>query len=308
MTTQDLKQAIHKLKQQKDAIILGHYYAPAEVQDIADFLGDSLALSHEAAKAEASTILFAGVHFMAETAAILCPSKRILTPTEYAGCSLAEGITAEGLRAWHEKNPTGLVISYVNTTAAVKAETDYCCTSSNALKIVASLPEDIPILFGPDRNLGAYISQKLGRELELWDAACFVHERIDEASILRAAETYPEADILIHPESSGASAKSVLSHPRCFMYSTSGILQHIKESPKQTFIVATEPGVLYQAHKLAPKKTLIALQPQNRCHYMQQGGLWEIYEALRDDKYVVTVPEEIRSRALLSIQRMMSVK
>ena len=200
MQTKDILKEIELLKKERNAIILAHYYARPEVQDIADYIGDSLGLSRQAADTEADTILFCGVHFMAETASIISPQKTILTPTKYAGCSLAEGASAEGLRRWKEQNPDGLIVSYVNTAAEVKAWTDYCCTSSNALKVVESLPRDRKILFGPDRNLGAYISRKTGREMELWNASCFVHERITEESILEAMELYPAADILIHPE------------------------------------------------------------------------------------------------------------
>lgn len=305
MDRHELSEMIDKLKKKKNAVILAHYYAPAEVQDIADYLGDSLGLSRQAAKTDADVILFCGVHFMAETASIISPDKKILTPTLYAGCTLAEGANGEGLKKWKDANPNGIVVSYVNTTADVKAHTDYCCTSSNALKVVESLPKDCPILFGPDRNLGAYINAKTGRDMELWDACCFVHNRIDEESILAAANNYPQADILIHPESKGAYAAKVLEHPRCFMYSTAGILKHAKESDKKQFIIATEPETLHQLKKQNPDKEFIAIQKESRCHYMKQGGLWEIYESLLYERYEVKVPEDIRQKALLPIERML---
>ncbi|SUB88644.1 Quinolinate synthase A [Porphyromonas macacae] len=305
MKKEEIIAEIARLKKEKNVLILAHYYARPEVQDIADFIGDSLQLSRQAAETQADIILFCGVHFMAETAAVLSPYKKVLAPTKYAGCSLAEGADAEGLRRWHEKNPTGLVVSYVNTTAAVKAETDYCVTSSNALEIVKSLPAGVPVLFGPDRNLGAYIAKETGRKMELWDACCFVHERIDTESIEAALYAYPEADVLIHPESKGANDVSVMNHPRCFMYSTAGILAHASRSSKQQFVIATEPETLHLLKKQNPGKEFIAIQPENRCHYMKQAGLWEVLEALREEKYRVTVPDEIRERALISLERML---
>lgn len=307
MQTKDILKEIELLKKERNAIILAHYYARPEVQDIADYIGDSLGLSRQAADTEADTILFCGVHFMAETASIISPQKTILTPTKYAGCSLAEGASAEGLCRWKEQNPDGLIVSYVNTTAEVKAWTDYCCTSSNALKVVESLPRDRKILFGPDRNLGAYISRKTGREMELWNASCFVHERITEESILEAMELYPDADILIHPESEGSHSPRVLSSDRCFMYSTAGILSHARESDKKMFVIATEPETLHVLRKENPGKTFIAIQPDNRCFHMKQTGLWEVLEALRHNRYEVKVPAEIREKALLSIERMLAV-
>ena len=307
MQTKEIIREIERLKKEKNAIILAHYYARPEVQDIADYIGDSLGLSRQAAETQADVILFCGVHFMAETASIISPDKMILTPTEYAGCSLAEGASAEGLRKWKEKNPDGLVVSYVNTTAEVKAWTDYCCTSSNALKVVESLPKDKKILFGPDRNLGAYIREKTGRDMELWDAACFVHERITTDAILEALELYPDADILIHPESAGAHSQEVLTNERCFMYSTAGILKHARESDKKQFVIATEPEILHFLHKENTDKTFIPIQPENRCFHMKQSGLWEVLEALRLNRYEVKVSADIREKALLSIERMMAI-
>lgn len=307
MQKKDIIFEIQRLKEEKNAIILAHYYSLPEVQDIADFLGDSLALSRQAAETEADTILFCGVHFMAETAAIISPQKKVLTPTRYAGCSLAEGASAAGLKEWKDKNPDGVIVSYVNTTAEVKAYTDYCCTSSNALKVIKSIPADKKILFGPDRNLGAYIIEATGRKMELWNAACFVHDRIDEESLLEALELHPYADLLIHPESAGAASKAILNSPRAFAYSTSGILEHAKKSDKKQFIIATEPEILHQLRKASPDKEFLAIQPNNRCHYMKQGGLWEVYEALKNKAYVVVVPEDIRKRAILSIERMLAI-
>lgn len=305
MKTSELTARIEQLKQEKNVVLLAHYYARPEVQDIADFIGDSLQLARRAAETKADVILFCGVHFMAETAAILSPDKLVLSPTPYAGCSLAEGVTAEDLRRWKASHPGGLVVSYVNTTAEVKSETDYCVTSSNALDVVSKLPSDKPILFGPDRNLGAYISSVTGRKMDLWNACCFVHDRIDASSLLEMAETYPDADVLIHPESLGATYEEVLKHPRCFMYSTSGILSHAAKSDKKTFIIATEPGVLHLLKKNNPDKTFIPVQPGNVCYHMKEAGLYEVYEALEKEQYVVKVPKEIREKALIPLERML---
>lgn len=307
MNTDQLKAEIKRLKQEKNVLILSHYYARPEVQDIADYIGDSLGLSRQAAHTDADIILFCGVHFMAETASIISPNKKILSPTGYAGCSLAEGMMADDIRVWKKDHPQGIVVSYVNTTAEVKSETDYCCTSSNALKVVQSLPKDKPILFGPDRNLGAYISRVTGRAMDIWQGACFVHDRIDEQSILQAVKDYPEADILIHPESLGAHSEEVLSSGRCFMYSTAGILDHARKSSKKQFVIATEPDTLHILRKECPHKTFIALQPESICHYMKQGGLWEVKEALEKEQYEVKVPESLRARAYIPIERMLNI-
>lgn len=305
MTNQQLISKIEQLKRDKNVVILAHYYARPEVQDIADFIGDSLQLARQAATTQADIILFCGVHFMAETAAILSPTKKVLSPTPYAGCSLAEGVTAEDLRKWKSDHPGGLVVSYVNTTAEVKSETDYCVTSSNALEVVERLPKDKPILFGPDKNLGTYIARKLHRDMDIWKACCFVHDRIDEDSLLDMAEQYPDADILIHPESLGATSDKVLNHPRCFMYSTSGILSHAAKSNKKRFVIATEPGVMHLLRKNSPEKEFIPVQPSNLCYHMKEAGLFEVYEALNKEQYVVTVPEDIRKKAELPLNRML---
>lgn len=305
MDTEKIISEINKLKKEKNVLLLAHYYSRSEVQDVADFIGDSLQLSRKAASTDADIILFCGVHFMAETAAILCPNKKVLAPVEYAGCTLAEGVQAEKLAQWHQKNPNGLVVSYVNTTAEVKAETDYCVTSSNALTVVENLPKDVPILFGPDRNLGAYISKKTGRDMQIWDACCFVHDRIDTESLLEAIEQHPNADILIHPESKGSTTDEIIYHPNTYIYSTSGLLNHAKKSSKNEFVVATEPGILHLLQRENPDKTFIAIQPTSICHHMKMTGIWEVLESLREEKYEVRVPEEIRQKALISLERML---
>lgn len=306
MTNQQLISEIERLKRDKNVVILAHYYARPEIQDLADFVGDSLQLARQAATTTADIILFCGVHFMAETAAILSPEKKVLSPTPYAGCSLAEGVTASDLRKWKSDHPGGLVVSYVNTTAEVKSETDYCVTSSNALEVVESLPSDKPILFGPDKNLGTYIARKLGRDMDIWNACCFVHDRIDADTLLEMASQYPDADVLIHPESLGATSDKILNHPRCFMYSTSGILSHAHKSSKNSFVIATEPGVMHLLKRENPTKTFIPVQPDNLCYHMKEAGLFEVYEALQKEQYVVEVPEFIRKRAILPLERMLA--
>ena len=213
MTQTEIIDRIKQLKKEKNAIILAHYYTRPEVQDIADYLGDSLGLSQMAGTTEADIIVFCGVHFMAETASIISPNKKVLIPAEGAGCSLAEGVAGYDLREWKKANPDGLIVSYVNTTAEVKAYTDYCCTSSNALKIVQSLPKDKKILFVPDKNLGAYIQKVTGREMEIWNGDCCVHDKIDTQMVLDKLEEYPDADVLIHPESSCSHDDRILSSP-----------------------------------------------------------------------------------------------
>ncbi|MDO4692381.1 MAG: quinolinate synthase NadA [Porphyromonadaceae bacterium] len=304
---QTLYEEIEQLKQERNAVILSHYYARPEVQAAADFLGDSLALSQQAGTTEAEVIVFCGVHFMAETAAIISPDKTVLIPAEHAGCTLAESVTAEELAAWRREHPNGLVVSYVNTSAAVKAETDYCVTSSNALKVVASLTTDVPILFGPDKNLGAYIMKKTGREMELWQGDCYVHRHITLDLVKEFLERYPESDLLIHPESVAAMDEYVLQHPRCFIGSTSLILEHPARSQRKSFVIATEQGILAELAKRYPDLEFIPIITEQYCEYMKQTTLEGLRDALKYMQYRVTVPENIRQRALLPIERMLAV-
>lgn len=310
MNTTDtaLYQEIAQLKQERNAVILAHYYARPEVQAAADFLGDSLALSQMAATTQAETILFCGVHFMAETAAIISPEKRVLIPVENAGCTLAESVSAAGLATWRKYHPDGIVVSYVNTSAAVKAETDYCVTSANALKVVSSLPDDVPILFGPDRNLGAYIMQRLGREMELWQGDCYVHRHITKEVVEASLNAYPEADILIHPESVVCGDPEILAHPRCFVGSTSGILEHPAKVNKKQFVIATEPEAIVALAKRYPDCEFVPIAPEHRCEYMKLTTLTDMRDALLYMRHQVTVDEEISRRALLPIQRMLAIK
>ena len=270
MTQTEIIDRIKQLKKEKNAIILAHYYTRPEVQDIADYLGDSLGLSQMAGTTEADIIVFCGVHFMAETASIISPNKKVLIPAEGAGCSLAEGVAGYDLREWKKANPDGLIVSYVNTTAEVKAYTDYCCTSSNALKIVQSLPKDKKILFVPDKNLGAYIQKVTGREMEIWNGDCCVHDKINTQMVLDKLEEYPDADVLIHPESSCSHDDRILNHPRAFMYSTAGIIKHAKESLKQRFIIATELETIHKLQADNPTKEFIPIHPKTICGQMKK--------------------------------------
>lgn len=302
-----LYEEIDALKKEHNAVVLAHYYARPEVQAAADFLGDSLALSQKAGTTDADIIVFCGVHFMAETASIISPQKKVLIPAQNAGCTLAESATAAGLATWKKYHPDGLVVSYVNTSAEVKAETDYCVTSSNALKVIESLPKDCPILFGPDRNLGAYIMQKTGRTMELWQGDCYVHRHITTELIQSFLEQYPDADVLIHPESVACNDDAILAHPRCFVGSTSGILEHPQRSNKSLFVIATEAEAIVELARRYPDRTFIPIAPEHRCEYMKLTTLEDLRDALKYMRYEVTVPEEIRAKALLPIQRMLSI-
>ena len=307
MTQTEIIQRIEELKKEKHAVILAHYYTRPEVQDVADYLGDSLGLSQEAEKTDADIIVFCGVHFMAETAAIISPQKKVLIPARHAGCSLAESITGYDLKKWKEANPDGIVVSYVNTTAEVKAWTDICCTSANALKVVESLPHNQKILFVPDRNLGAWIMKETGRMLELWEGDCCVHARITGDMVLEKNREYPDADILIHPESECSHDDRILAMPQAYMYSTAGIIKHSKNSPKKQFIIATELETLHKLRKDNPDKEFIPIHPQTLCGQMKKVTLENVLEALEKEQYTVTVPEDIRKRALAPIEKMMKI-
>ena len=282
MTNTEIIDRIRQLKKEKNAVILAHYYTRPEVQDIADYLGDSLGLSQEAGKTDARIIVFCGVHFMAETAAIISPDKKILIPALGAGCSLAESITGYELREWKKANPDGIIVSYVNTTAEVKAWTDICCTSANALKVVQSIPPDRKILFVPDKNLGAWIRKVTGREMELWHGDCCVHERITTDMILEKSRDYPQADILIHPES------------HC--------------SHDEAIIIATEIETIHKLKNDNPDKEFIPVHPKTICGQMKKVTLESVQEALEKEQYVVEVAEDIRQRAWAPIERMLQIK
>lgn len=308
MTKQELIQEIARLKKEKNAIVLAHYYSNPDVQDIADFLGDSLELSRKAGTTDADMIVFAGVHFMAETAALISPDKKVLVPALGAGCSLADSVTGSDLAKWKSENPDGVIVSYVNTTAEVKNYTDICCTSANALSVVQSLPADAKVYFVPDKNLGGYIVKSTGRQMELYNGCCKVHEQVTSQMILNKIAEYPEADILIHPECPCSSDPAILNNPACYMYSTSGILRHATESSKKQFVIATEVGTLHKLQKDNPDKEFIPVSDKIVCGYMKMSTLQAVYEALRDEKYEVKIPAEISERALEPIVRMMNLK
>ena len=303
----DIRKKITELKRERNAVIVAHYYAPPEVQDVADFLGDSLGLSRIAAGTDAETIVFGGVHFMAETAAIISPEKKVYAPAPDAGCSLADSVDAASLRKWKKEHPGGIVVSYVNTTAAVKAETDYCCTSANAVKVVESLPEGCEILFGPDRNLGAHIMKTTGRRMSLWDGVCTVHDVITPGMIREAAERYPDADILVHPEASCSSSEDILSGDNIFFYSTAGMLAHARKSEKKRFVIATETDTLHQLKKENPGKIFIPVSPGIVCREMKKVTLDGILGCLEKGEGEIHLEAGLRERALLPIRRMLEI-
>lgn len=298
---------INRLKKEKNAIVMAHYYTRPEIQDIADYLGDSLGLSREAGKTNASIIVFCGVHFMAETASIISPEKKVLIPKKDAGCSLAESITGFELKKWKSENPEGIIVSYVNTTAEVKAYTDICCTSSNALKVVESIPEDKKILFVPDINLGSWIAKKTGRKIELWDGNCCVHNAITTQMVVDMHNKYPEADILIHPEAKCSHDNTILNMPEAYMYSTSGMINHTVKSPKKQFIIATEIGTIHQMKKLNPNKEFIPISTKTICAQMRKATLENVLDVLKNETNEVNISDDIRKKAILPIKRMLEI-
>lgn len=300
---------IEFLKKKLNAVILAHYYTEPDLQKACDFLGDSLQLSQKAAETTADVIVFCGVEFMAETAKIISPNKKVLIPVQHAGCTLAQSVTAQGLATWKKYHPNGLVVSYVNTGAEVKAETDWCVTSSNALKVVEQLPRDKEILFGPDKNLGAYISQKCDRPMQLWQGDCYVHRYITPEVVLDFMARYPESEVLIHPESVASTDNRILSSDRCHMGSTSFILDYPVKSKKRQFIIATESGILTEMYRRYPEGyEFIPIVPEHICEYMKLTTLEDLRDALLYERYEVVVPEEIRERAIVPIKHMLSVR
>jgi len=312
MNTQDLITEIKRMKEERNAVILAHNYQVPEVQDIADYLGDSLGLSHQAAETDAEVIVFCGVHFMAETASIISPDKRVLIPDLDAGCSLADSITVEQLREWKARHPGAVTVTYINTTAAVKAECDYCCTSSNAVDIVESISEDKEILFLPDKFLGSYIEMVTGRELNIWQGACHVHEKIGELNLSDKQKEYPDAEVLIHPEC-GCSTSCMMKSAMYFdckdghIHSTSGMLNHAKESEAEEFVVATETGILHRMRKENPGKKFYPANENSVCEYMKMITLEKLYDSLKYDQFEVKVPEKLAEKARLPIERMLSI-
>jgi quinolinate synthase len=303
----DLFGAINELKKELNAVILAHYYQEADIQDIADYLGDSLGLSQQAANTDAEVIVFAGVHFMAETAKILNPDKLVLLPDLEAGCSLADSCPADDFRAFKAQHPDHLVISYINCTAQIKALSDIICTSSNAVKIVNQIPQDQPIIFAPDRNLGRYVSEQTGRNLVLWNGSCIVHETFSEKRIIELKIEHPAAEIIAHPECEPA----LLRHAD-FIGSTTALLNYAQQSQSDTFIVATEPGIIHQMEKVAPQRQFIPAPGMNNCAcnecpYMRLNTLEKLYLAMKNKTPEITLPEDIRVRALKPIQRMLEM-
>ena len=306
----DYAKEIQKLKKEKNAVILAHYYTVGEVQEVADFIGDSLALSEQAASTDADIIVFAGVHFMAETAKVLSPEKKVLLPDPEAGCSLAESCPAADFAAFKKRYPGHKVVSYVNTSVGVKALTDICCTSSNALKVIESIPDEQPVIFAPDRNLGNYIKSTTGREnMVIWDGACHVHEEFSLEKILELKAENPDAKIVAHPE-----CKAYILEVADFVGSTSAILKYCGTDAADKFIVVTEPGIIYQMRKDYPGKEFIPAPPIdstcgcNDCQFMKMVTLEKIYKCLADEQPEITIPEDVRLQALGSIKAMLEIK
>ena len=304
----NIVEEIKKLKYEKNAIILGHYYQRPEIQEISDFIGDSLALAQWAAETTADVIVMCGVNFMGETAKILCPDKKVLIPDMEAGCSLADSCPADSFSKFIKEHPGHTVISYVNTSAAVKAVTDVVVTSTNARKIVESFPQDEKIIFGPDRNLGAYINSVTGRNMLLWEGACHVHERFSVEKIIELKKQYPNALILAHPECKGALLKLA-----DYVGSTAALLKFAINSNCNTFIVATESGILHEMQKKCPNKTFIAAPPSdstcacNECNFMRMNTLEKLYNCLLNETPEVHVDSEIAKRAIKPILRMLEL-
>ena len=304
---EDIFGRIARLKRERNAVILAHYYQDPDIQDVADYIGDSLGLSQEAAKTTADVIVFAGVHFMAETAKILNPGRKVLLPDLEAGCSLADSCPAPLFKEFKEKHPGHVVVSYVNCSAAVKAESDYICTSSNAVKIVESIGKDQKIIFAPDRNLGRYVIQQTGRDMVLWQGACIVHETFSQKKLIQLKIEHPDAKVIAHPE----CEEPVLALAD-FIGSTTALLNYSVKSDAKKFIVVTESGILHQMKKAAPDKTFIPSPPNancacNECPYMRRNTLEKIALALENMEPEIHVPDALRAQALVPIQRMLEL-
>mgnify|MGYP000876619827 FL=1 len=302
MTSQDLAALIERRKRDLNAVILAHFYQPPEIQDLADFVGDSLQLAIQAANTDADVIVFCGVHFMAESAKILNPGKMVLLPYLQAGCPMADMVTAEELRKWKKEHPGYAVVTYVNSSAEVKAESDVCCTSANALNVVRSLPADQPVLFVPDRNLGAWIMNQTGREMELWPGYCPVHNQLTAGEVKEQIRRYPEAVVVVHPEvppEVAALAETVRS--------TAGILKYVQESPAREFIIGTEEGFLHTLKKHCPDKVFHLARTEFLCEDMKKINLEILAQALERQEHQIEVPEDIRQRAEQALKRMLAI-
>ena len=304
----NIKEEIKRMCREKNAVIMAHYYTDGEIQDIADFVGDSLALAQKAATTEADIIVMCGVHFMGETSKILCPDKKVLVPDLEATCSLAESCPADKFAEFVADHPGHTVISYVNTTAATKAVTDIVVTSSNAREIVESLPQDTPIIFGPDRNLGGYINSITGRNMILWDGACHVHEKFSVEKIIELKKQYPDAKVLVHPECKGTIVKLADK-----VGSTAALLKYSINDSSDTFIVATESGILHEMQKACPEKTFIPAPPIdstcacNECSYMKLVTMQKLYDCLKNEAPEIHVDAEVAEKAIVSINRMLEI-
>ncbi|MBL1278857.1 MAG: quinolinate synthase NadA [Fluviicola sp.] len=305
----NLSDKINQLKKEKNAVILAHYYQEEAIQDIADYVGDSLGLSQIASTTDADIIVFAGVHFMAETAKILNPNKKVLVPDMEAGCSLADSIPVEEFKAFKALHPKHIVVTYINCSAEIKALSDIVCTSSNAEKIVASIPKETPIIFAPDRNLGKYINQQTGRNMLLWDGACVVHEAFSIEKLLKLHAQHPQSKIIAHPES-----EMHIIDVAEYVGSTAGMINYVKEHPKDSFIVATEAGILYKMQQEVPDTELVPAPSKedntcacSECAFMKVNTLEKLYNCLKNESPEIIVPESTRKRALLPIKRMLDL-
>ncbi|HUU47997.1 MAG TPA: quinolinate synthase NadA [Nitrosopumilaceae archaeon] len=312
--TSKLKEQITRLKKQKDVVILAHNYQIPGIQDVADFTGDSLGLSKQAATVDQKTILFCGVHFMAETAAIISPNKKVLIPDLQAGCSLSDSISIDELKNWKKQHPDAITVGYVNTTAEIKSELDYCCTSSNAVNVVKAIPENKDILFLPDMFLGSYVAKMTGRKnMHIWAGECHVHAGITPDDITKKLDSMKDAEFLIHPECSCTTpmmydlASGSFDDRNVSILSTEGMLNRAHESKAKNFVVATETGILYRMRQQNPGKTFLPASEKAECQYMKMHTLEKVYDSLVEDKYEVTVPKEIADKARLAIDRMLAI-
>jgi len=309
-----LKEEILRLKKEKDVVILAHNYQIPEVQDVADFTGDSLGLSRQAATVSQKTILFCGVNFMAETAAIISPEKRVLLPDLEAGCSLADSITLDELKNWKRQHPDAIAVGYVNTTAEIKSELDYCCTSSNAVNVVKSIPADKEILFLPDMFLGSYVAKMTGRKnIHIWAGECHVHAGITPEDVTKKLNSMSDTELVIHPECGCTTpfmydvADGSFDNNKVSILSTEGMLNHVSKSKSKNFVVATETGILYKMRKDNPDKKFIAASEKAECQYMKMITLQNVHDALVREQNVVTVPKEIADKARIAIDRMLAI-
>ena len=314
LVQQSLREEILKLKKEKDVVILAHNYQVPDVQDVADFVGDSLGLSRQAAEVDNKTILFCGVHFMAETAAIISPQKKVLIPDLEAGCSLSDSISLQDLLKWKKEHPKAIAVGYVNTTAEIKSELDYCCTSSNAVNVVNAIPKDKEILFLPDMFLGAYVSKMTGRKnMHIWAGECHVHAGITATDVQNKLDQFTNAEFLVHPECSCTTpmlydiAAGDYNNRQVQILSTEGMMKHVKNSTARDFVVATETGILYRMRKQNPGKNFVPASENAECQYMKMINLEKVYDSLIEDKYEIKVPKEIADKARLSIERMLAI-